>query len=238
MPIHDWTRVALGIFYDFHQAWITEIKCALDAGLLPNEYYALAEQRAAGFGPDVSTLQTPETSSKRSTATLTRPQAQFTFKTDGAFHWRKKSSIVIRHTGDDRMVSVVEIVSPGNKTGRRARRVFLDMVCDLVEYKTHLLILDLFPPAWRDLACIHNAIWQELVNEAEFQPPPDKPLTLVAYESDEVIKAFVEPVAVGDVLPPMPLILEPGGAVQVPLEETYQSAWQAVPRRWQRVLEE
>jgi hypothetical protein len=44
-------------------------------------------------------------------------------------------------------------------------------------------------------------------------------------------------VAVGDDLPEMPLFLEPGQAVSVPLEATYQAAYAAVPRRWQRVLD-
>ena len=57
MPIHDWTRVEAGIFHDFHHAWIEEVKRALNAGVLPDDYYALAEQHAAGFGPDVLTLQ-------------------------------------------------------------------------------------------------------------------------------------------------------------------------------------
>ena len=131
---------------------------------------------------------------------------------------------------------MVEIISPGNKAGRKAFRAFLDKACDLLENKIHLLIVDLFPPGRRDPDGIHAAIWQELLDDAEYHPPANKPLTLAAYESDLVVKAFVEPVAVGDVLPSMPLILEPGGAVQVPLETTYQAAWQAVPRRWQSVL--
>ena len=35
----------------------------------------------------------------------------------------------------------------------------------------------------------------------------------------------------------MPLFLEPELYVNVPLEATYQAAYQGVPRRWQRVLE-
>ena len=35
----------------------TELARALNRGLLPSDYYALAEQHAAGFGPDVLTLQ-------------------------------------------------------------------------------------------------------------------------------------------------------------------------------------
>jgi hypothetical protein len=30
MPIHDWTRVDAGIFHDFHQTWMPEIKRALN----------------------------------------------------------------------------------------------------------------------------------------------------------------------------------------------------------------
>src|SRR5205823_6699897 len=59
MPIHDWTRVDPGIFHHFHHTWITEIQRALNRGLLPPDYYALAEQIAGGLGPDVLTLQRP-----------------------------------------------------------------------------------------------------------------------------------------------------------------------------------
>src|SRR5436190_22344353 len=59
MPLHDWTRVDAGIFHDFHHAWIEEIKRALNRGLLPPPYYALAEQIAGGLGPDVLALEGP-----------------------------------------------------------------------------------------------------------------------------------------------------------------------------------
>jgi hypothetical protein len=51
------------------------------------------------------------------------------------------------------------------------------------------------------------------------------------------VRAFVEPVGVGDVLIDMPLFLDPGRYVAVPLEETYRSAFDDVPRRWRMVLE-
>ena len=67
--------------------------------------------------------------------------------------------------------------------------------------------------------------------------PQDKPLTLASYEADPISRAFVESVAVGDALPDMPLFLQPNGCVYVPLEDSYRSAWEAVPRRWKGVLE-
>ena len=57
MAIHDWSRVDAGIFHHFHHGWIEELQRALNGGVLPADYYALAEQFAGGFGPDVLTLQ-------------------------------------------------------------------------------------------------------------------------------------------------------------------------------------
>jgi hypothetical protein len=57
VPIHDWTRVEPGIFHDFHPEWISTIKRSLNEGLLPENYYALAEQIAAGREPDVLALE-------------------------------------------------------------------------------------------------------------------------------------------------------------------------------------
>ncbi len=59
MPIHDWTRVNAGIFHHFHHRWIAALSDALNEGVLPPDYYALAEQIAGGLGPDVITLQQP-----------------------------------------------------------------------------------------------------------------------------------------------------------------------------------
>lgn len=104
-----------------------------------------------------------------------------------------------------------------------------------VDAGIHLLAVDLFPPGPRDPQGIHKAIWSEIV-EDDFQLPPGQPLTLVAYSAGELKRAFIEPVAAGADLPDMPLFLEPDRYVPVPLEQTYQSAFDAVPKRWQREL--
>ncbi len=49
-------------------------------------------------------------------------------------------------------------------------------------------------------------------------------------------EAFIELVAVGDTLPEMPLFLTPDVYVSVPLEATYQSAWEGMPAYWRDVL--
>jgi len=179
MPIHDWRHVKAGIFHHFHHAWIEEISRELNAGLLPEGYYALAEQHAAGFGPDILTLEhlpdddlpapvrTEATESFQGGAGLlvAPPKVQIRAETDLEFYRRKQSVVVVRHVSGDRMVAVVEIVSPGNKSGQKAFQLFLDKVGELLDRQIHLLLLDLLPPTPRDPAGIHAAVWEYLTGE-------------------------------------------------------------------------
>ena len=82
---------------------------------------------------------------------------------------------------------------------------------------------------------MHGVIWHELSDEP-YEPPPDRPLTLASYEADDIKHAYVQPIAVGDTLPPMPIFLDPGWYVDVPLEETYQQAWEGTPRQWREMF--
>src|SRR5205823_3701863 len=101
-----------------------------------------------------------------------------------------------------------------------------------------LLLVDLHPPTGRDPDGIHGSIWAEIMDDP-YRRPPDKPLTAASYAVDEgAVTAYVEPLAVGDSLPEMPLFLSGRLHVSVPLEETYQAAWQGVPQRWRGLLEE
>ena len=61
-------------------------------------------------------------------------------------------------------------------------------------------------------------------------------LTLASYIGGAFPEAFVELTSVGAPLPDMPLFLSPEFYVQLPLEQTYESAWEAVPSFWRDVL--
>lgn len=237
MPMHDWTRVAAGIYHAFHSSWIQEMHKAL-LKALPPDYYCLPEQQAAGFGPDILTLKSNDVSgysSPGSTATLTKPKTRYTIETPTEFYLRKKKSVVIRHVSGDRIVAMIELVSPGNKGAAHALKQFVDKANELLQQRIHLLIIDPFPPGTRDPHGIHAAIF-ERVEDEPFELPPEKPLTLVSYECDTVVRGYLEPVAVGDELPDMPVFLNPGQGIDVPLERTYMDAWDAVPKRWQDVV--
>jgi hypothetical protein len=236
MPIHDWKPGFAWLFHHFHQEWIHALGRALNGGLLPPEFYAMTEQVTVGVEPDVLALR-DVTAPRRDPATggllVAEPRTRVV---ETLAPPRRKNTVTVKHASDDRTVAVIEIVSPGNKDSRRALEAFVTKTVDLLAKGVHLLVIDLHPPTKRDPHGLHAAILEE-VSGREFVPPTDKPLTLAAYEAAEVTKAYVEPVAVGDVLPDMPLFLVPGGHVLVPLERTYLQAWEGVPARWRPVIE-
>jgi len=246
MPIHDWTRVEAGIFHAFRHGWIEEIARALNRGILPPDHYALPEQHAAGFGPDVLTLQEfggsqpdvePDASfSNDSSVLVAAPKLAPTAETDMAFYRRKQKTVTVRHAGGDRIVAIVEIVSPGNKAARNPLRAFVSKAAELLDQQIHLLILDLIPPGPRDPDGMHGEIWQDVAGQ-EYLAPADRPVTLAAYEAGLTLRAYVVHRAVGDTLTEMPLFLQSEKAVDVPLESTYMAAFNETPRRWRRVVD-
>jgi hypothetical protein len=148
----------------------------------------------------------------------------------------RAKAVTVRHVSHHQVVALVEVLSPGNKNNRNGLEAFVRKAREALAAGIHLLLVDLFPPSARDPQGIHGAVWEDLTDQ-QYAAPADKPLTLAAYESGLTVRAYVEPVAVGDSLTDMPLYLEPGGYILVPLEATYRAAFAAVPRRWQRVLE-
>lgn len=244
MPIHDWTRVTAGTFHDFHCAWIVEIRNMLNTRLLPPDYYALAEQVAGDVGPDVLTLHVnepmgengPGESREISAVATAPPRVRFTATAEVDLYALRQRTLVIHHASDDRIISLLEILSPGNKSSRLAFRSFLEKSVAALAHGYHLLLIDLQPPSSRDPQGIHGALWED-ISDTSYVAPADKPLTLVSYSAGPTTEAYVDPVAVGDPLTDMPLFLTSTEYVSVPLEETYQAAWRGVPRRWRNLLE-
>ncbi|NLS97118.1 MAG: DUF4058 family protein [Planctomycetaceae bacterium] len=250
MPIHDWTRVKPGIFHHFHLEWISSIANALNAGLLPSNLYALAEQVAAQGGiPDILTLAAspyqdadeiasqgaPPDRGGLALATAA-PRVLIALEAEAEELAPRRRRIIVRHSSDDRIVAVLEIVSPGNKASDYAITHFVEKAVDLLYAGIHLLIVDLFPPTDRDPEGIQQLIWSQL-GEKDFHLPEGQNLTLAAYTAGERKLAFIEPTAVGRNLIEMPLFFTPERYVNVPLEETYLRAFAAVPQRWRRELE-
>jgi hypothetical protein len=248
--MHDWTKVMAGIFHHFHHDWITVIASSLNDGLLPEDYYALAEQQAEGPIPDVLTLErtTPEGDYGGFAAEHERgggvalaeapPRVRYTLEAEQAIYAAKANRVAVFHATGDRVVAYVEIVSPGNKQSEAAVRKFLDKLADAIQRGCHVLVIDPHPPTSRDRRGLHALFWEDYFGQASSPGvSAEQPLGLMAYRSDLVPTAYFEPVAVGESLPDMPLFYTPDHYVNVPLDETYQRAWRSVPRRWKSVIE-
>jgi hypothetical protein len=239
MPVHDWTRVRANRFHDFHQGWTIALRNALNAGLLPPGYFAMAEQITGGPEPDVVALElTPPPGSGPPAGGAVQtapPKARLVTRTEADRYARKANRVTIRHPDGD-VVAIIEIVSPGNKASRHAIRAFARKAVEFLTADVHLLIVDLFPPGRRDPQGIHKVIWDRLQDEP-FTLPPDKPLTLAAYSAGTEIVAYVEPVAAGDPLPDMPVFLTADRYVRCPLETTYRLTWDQYPAVLKGALE-
>lgn len=241
MPIHDWTRVDAGLFHHFHERWIGALGDALNGGLLPTGFVALADQVAGGSIPDVLTLnRRPKGNDPRSPAgglavAAVPPKARFVDEIEEDTYARRANRIRVQHR-HGQVVAVIEIVSPGNKNSDHGLRAFVRKTSDLIWQGVHLLVVDLFPPSDRDPQGIHKAIWDEIADRP-FELPPDQPLTVASYRAAPVKTAYVDPVAVGDDLPSAPLFLTEDEYVPVPLEETYRQTWAVFPGDFKGLLE-
>jgi hypothetical protein len=247
MPIHDWTRVNAGIFHDFHHEWISTIKHSLNRKLKGTDYYALAEQVAGGLGPDVLTLQRPLPSGKKTRRSAGRlpssavaladspPRVRYRITDAKRWYAGKKKAVTIRHVSEHNVVAVLEVLSPGNKASRTALDDFVRKAHELLRAGIHFALVDLFPPSRRDPEGVHPILWSD-EDDNIFRFDPAKPLTCASYRAGPLAEAFVEPVGVGDKLPDLPVFLVADEYVPVPLETTYQAAFEAVPDFWREAL--
>jgi hypothetical protein len=245
MPVHDWTKVEAGTFHSFHNAWIAHLMGKLNAGLLPDGYYALTEQFSAGPIPDVLTLNIPDIGSGPDPASRVQgialaeapPQVTRKLVADPkALYRARRRTVTIRHSSGHRIVAFLEILSPGNKDRTASVEQFVNKVDSALMQGVHVLVVDLFAPGRFDPRGIHGAIWARYGME-EYVVLADQPLTLASYRAVVPVEAYIEQLAFGQPLPPMPLFLDADTYICAPLESTYQAAFQDMPAFWRDVLE-
>jgi hypothetical protein len=247
MPVHDWTRVDAGIFHDFHTVWIGQIRTALNEGLLPEGYYALTEQHVGSSIADVLTLHASPATGGRlpappdtgGAAVAEAPPKVRRKQTVEPLGLSRRRSLAIRHISGHRLIALVEIVSPANKDRPQHVEEFAAKSVSALDAGVHLLLVDLFPPGHHDPRGMHGIVRQRLDDSDEpYDLPVDEPLTLASYAAGSQIDVYLEHVAVGSLLPNMPLFLSPDRYVNVPIESTYQAAYRGLPAFWRKILEE
>ncbi len=239
MPVHDWTKVRAGTFHHFHHTWIARLCARLNGGVLPQGYEAFAEQSVGRPIPDLLTLEIEERAGDGPRGGIALadhpPKVEFVTHKEIDRYAKRANRIAVRHP-DGNVVNVIEIVSPGNKSSRHAIDTFVEKVTDLIEQGVHVLIVDLHPPSRRDRQGLHGLLWDAIEGEP-FRLPVGKPLTAVSYRSAIDLTAYVQPVAVGDCLPDMPLFLTSDEYVLAPLEQSYLENWAEMPPSYRKQLE-
>src|SRR5256885_1943722 len=120
MTLHNWSRAHPSTFHSFHLAWNVHLASALNRGMLPPDHYALVEAHAAH-----SLLLTPSPKGKRRTLT-------------------------IRHTSGHRIIALIEILSPSNKSSPNNVAELVRKVVEALRASIHVVFLDQLPPGRHD----------------------------------------------------------------------------------------
>jgi hypothetical protein len=241
MPVRDGKNLDVSVFHAFHTAWITHLSETFNGGLLPEGYYALPEQHGGRLIADVLTLQfpLPVGSAPRLEGGVAvadvPPRTRHKLSPSPAARGTRRS-LAIRHVSGHRIVALVEIVSPANKDRSAHVAEFAAKIEMALLQGIHVLLVDLFPPGPHDPQGMHGAVWERFDDEPSTFPP-DEPLTLASYVAGTPPEAYLEFLAVGSPLAEMPLFLNPDRYINTPLETTYQSAYQGMPKFWRDVLE-
>lgn len=239
MAIHDWTRVYAGYWHDFLTEWAVWLRRALNAGILPKQYVARIEQKVPVFEPDLLTLERKgfQAEEKGGVAVMPLPKVSTMREADIDLYRKKNRTISVRHVSGDRLVALIELVSPGNKNSTSKAGDFVSRSVEFLDRGIHLMLVDLFPPRGDAPRGLHALVWERFTGEI-LEPDFSKPLNVASFECRDVTcREYCESLRVGDALPTMPLFLQPDNYVQVPLEATYQEAWAGVPDEEKAVLE-
>jgi hypothetical protein len=130
------------------------------------------------------------------------------------------------------------VVSPANKDRPLYVQQLALKIQAFLDAGVHVLLIDLLPPGPYDPRGLHGAVgpWLEGTG-LSYVLPIDEPSTLASCRAFGWREAYLEHLAVGSPLPDMPLFIDPGHYVNVPLEMTYAAAFAAMPQFHRDLLE-
>ena len=126
--------------------------------------------------------------------------------------WSKVEArpLAVRRSPGDRLVAIIEIVSPGNKDRESSVAALAEKIHAALESGVHVLLIDLFEPGSHGPLGVHGAAWSYFNPEASDRPPT-RSATLASYLANRITEAYVEFVGFGSPLPDMPLFIESRG---------------------------
>jgi hypothetical protein len=228
-PRHRW--------HGFHNAWATYLAAALN-GALPPGYFA---EPNVQFSLKIDTAVLRETV----VAYTVSPQlanAEGVNGTHDTAVWQPSTPtqsipfepapdhvevLIYEETGGPTLVGVIELVSPANKDRPAQRNAFTAKCENFLRMGVGLVVIDVVTTYKANL---HHALLQRIHSSADEQSNPDT-LYMVAYhpverDGESALDIWYEGLALGQVLPTMPLWLRGGPCMAVALETTYQRTCQ------------
>jgi uncharacterized protein DUF4058 len=216
----------------FHSRWAGAIADALNADLLPPDYFAEPETHASGrVEIDVATFEaTGEDRAGGGLATATLPTRIWSAPPaaismpcvfPGAFRVR-----VFRNEGGAVLVGAIELVSPGNKDRGEERRAFAAKCANYLYEGVSLVILDVVTSRHGNL---HNEIVDLMQCDSSFHFGGEESLYAVGYrpvrrDSADVVDLWPRELSLGQPLPTLPLYLRGDVCVPIELDATYNDA--------------
>ena len=225
----------------FHATWCSSLADHLNCDVLPPGYIALEQvSPGASIEIDVGTYldEAEQTAEGGGTATLAR-----TVWTPSSpplvmpVEFPARFAVEIHATeGDRTLVGAIELVSPGNKDRASKRQLFTAKCAAYLGSGVGLVIVDVVTSRHGNL---HNELLHLLGLAAAGLWSDPAALYAVAYrplrrEGQDVIEAWPMNLAVGELLPCVPLSLAADFCVAVDLEAAYRDACSR--RRFEDVL--
>ena len=142
--------------------------------------------------------------------------------------------VTVRHPDGDRVVALIEFASPGNRDGAAKVVHFARTVAAALEAGIHCVLIDPFPPTPSAPAGLHGAVAAQI--GVAHAPDPARPLVFAGYRAGGGagkfldVTAALEPRAVGEPVPTVPLYLDPGWFLPLDLAPSYAAAFRGCPK--------
>jgi hypothetical protein len=216
----------------FHGLWTAAMVRRLNRGVLPQGYFAEAQVHVGGrVEVDVATyehvVRAPVDANGGGVAVETWAPPATALIMPAIFPDEIEVQVFSTATGAT-LVAAVELISPGNKDRPEARRAFAAKCASYLQQGIGLVIVDIVTERQANL---HDELVRLLEQSEVFLFPGDAPLYAVAYRparrpAGDQIDLWPVPLAVGEVLPVLPLALRGAAAVALDLEGTYAEARQ------------
>lgn len=222
----------------FYVNWAGSIADALNADLLPEGYFAEEHAQLGGLGGrveiDVATFADPGPEAGNG--------AQGGVATAATRVWIPPAPalvlpatfpesfevLVFQSEGGAKLVAAIELVSPANKDRPAHRRAFAIKCASYLVQGIGLIVIDIVTSRQANL---HNEMLELLGHELAAHLPSKTPLYAVAYrplirDQVEQVDVWPEVLALGHVLPTLPLALNADLCLPIDLEATYAAACQ------------